>query len=118
MKHIDNAAHVGGLAAGALIAAAWRRGTYSRSATIACVAGSTLLCVAAGLSTAYRDATDRFALLDVNERANRVVAALSRGDCAGARRALVATEAVAEGAPEVAGLRKEVETACPPGSLP
>jgi rhomboid protease GluP len=119
MKHIDNAAHVGGLAAGALIAAAWRRGAgYSRTATIACVVGSTLLCAAAGLSTAYRDATDRFALLDVNERANRVVAALSRGDCAGARRALVATEAVAEGAPEVAGLRKEVESACPPGSGP
>jgi hypothetical protein len=116
MKHIDNAAHVGGLAAGALIASAWRRGVaYSRRATVACVAGATLLCVAAGLSTAYRDATDRYASLDKNERSHLVGVALDRGNCQEAWRALVATEAVAEDSPDVAGLRKGVESACPPG---
>jgi rhomboid protease GluP len=118
MKHIDNAAHVGGLAAGALIASSWTRGVaYSRKATIACVAGATLLCVASGLSTAYRDATDRYALLGKNERSHLVSAALEQGDCAEARRALVATEAVAdEDSPDVVGLRKGVESACPPGT--
>jgi hypothetical protein len=108
---------VGGLVAGALIATSWRRGVaYSRVAMIACIAGSTLLCLAAGLTTAYRDATDRFALLAPNERAHLVVAALQHGDCNGARQALVATEAVAEDAPEVLGLRKDVDSACPPGT--
>jgi hypothetical protein len=117
MKHIDNAAHVGGLAAGALIASAWRRGVaYSRGATIACIAGSTLLCVAAGATTAYRDATNPFALKDLDARISDVQTALTNGRCDKARRALVAAEAVGEGRPEVRGLRAHVDTACPPGT--
>jgi rhomboid protease GluP len=116
MKNIDNAAHVGGLAAGALLASAWRRGVaYSRNATIACVAGATLLCVAAGLTTAYRDATDRYASRGKNDRSDAVSTALERGDCKEARRALAATERVAEDSPDLAGLRKAVESACPLG---
>jgi hypothetical protein len=74
------------------------------------------MCLASGAATAYRDATDPFALLGPNERAHLVQTALSRGDCAMARRALVATEAVAEGEPAIRGLRAEVDSACPPGS--
>ncbi len=116
-KNIDNGAHLGGVVSGGAIATMWRRGVaYSPAATFACVAVSTVVCLAAGAATAYRDATDPFALLGPNERAHLVQAALARGDCAMARRALVATEAVAEGAPEIRGLRSEVESACPPGT--
>jgi len=117
LKNIDNGAHFGGVVSGGAIASMWRRGVaYSRAATFACVAVSAAMCLASGAATAYRDATDPFALLGPNERAHLVQTALSRGDCAMARRALVATEAVAEGEPAIRGLRAEVDSACPPGS--
>jgi hypothetical protein len=52
--------------------------------------------------------------MDLNDRMHHVTAALHNGDCSGARRALVASEAVADGDPGVVGLRKTVESACPP----
>jgi hypothetical protein len=117
MKNIDNAAHVGGVLAGAGIATTWRRGVaYSSVATFVSVALCVVLCVASGAATAYRDATDPFSSLGLNERVEVVQKAMSRGDCPLAWRALVAAEAVAEGSPEIRGLRADVESACPPGT--
>jgi rhomboid protease GluP len=118
MKNIDNAAHFGGVIAGGAIATTWRRGVaYSSFTTYASVAVCAALCLAAGVATAHRNASDPFANLDTNARVRKVQEALHEGDCVRATRALVAAEAIAEGAPEVRGLRTEVESACPPESL-
>jgi rhomboid protease GluP len=117
LKNIDNGAHLGGVVTGSAIAALWRRGVaYSPATTFACVAVSILACLASGAATAYRDATDSFAQLGPNERTHRVQEALKRGDCAMARRALVAAEAVKGDDSSVHGLRTQVDNACPPGT--
>jgi hypothetical protein len=102
---------------GAVVASAWRRGVqYSTAARFLSIGLSAALCVAAGAAVVWRDVTDPYATRGLDERANLVAAALRRHDCVTARRALVATEAVADGAPEVQGLRAEVERDCPPGA--
>jgi rhomboid protease GluP len=117
VQGIDNAAHVGGIVSGCIIASIWRRGIhYSRTATLLSLGLSAAVCVAAGGAVVWRDATDPFGQLDANDRSNQVVLALKRHNCAGARRALVATEAVSPPTPDLTGLRLEVDRACPPGS--
>ena len=69
-----------------------------------------------GGAVVWRDATDPYALRGPNERSDLVVLALKHHDCAGARKALVATEAVSAPTPELDGLRAEVDRACPPGT--
>jgi rhomboid protease GluP len=115
---IDNAAHFGGVVAGVAIAMTLRRGVaYPSLTTYASVVVCAALCLAAGLTTAHRDATDPFGNVETDVRVRMVQEALHEGDCIQARRALVASEAVARGAPELRGLRATVENTCPPGSL-
>jgi hypothetical protein len=116
-RGIDNAAHLGGMVAGGVVASAWRRGVqYSPTTTWLSIALSALVCIGAGAGVVWRDATDPYALRGPNERSDLVVLALRRHDCGGARRALVATETVAPESPELDGLRTEVERSCPPGA--
>jgi rhomboid protease GluP len=111
---IDNAAHVGGLLGGCAIAALWRRGvTYSPARTAVAVGASALLCLASGAVVAWRDRTDPYSVHDWNARSRLVGLALERGDCVGARRALLATEALGEETPELEGLRRAVDETCP-----
>jgi rhomboid protease GluP len=114
---IDNAAHVGGMVSGCLVAAAWRRGVhYSRMATVASIALSLAVCLGAGAAVVWRDVTDPYALRGPNERADLVVLALRHHDCPAARTALRATEMVSAPTPELEGLRSQVDRMCPPGT--
>jgi len=115
---VDNAAHIGGLVAGIAMAALWRRTVvYSRARTAFVVGASGALCVAAGAIIAWRDRTDPYAGLDVNERLLTVQLALDQSDCAGARQAMRAAERVGGDRPELAGLRTVIESRCPPEPL-
>jgi rhomboid protease GluP len=116
VKGIDNAAHIGGIVSGGLIASAWRRGIqYSKSATVLSMAASAAVCLWAGAAVVWRDATDQYGQKGPNERSNLVEDELGHRNCAEARRALVATEAVSPPTPELLGLRRQVDEACPPG---
>jgi rhomboid protease GluP len=117
VKGIDNAAHIGGMVSGCLIASAWRRGIqYSKSATVVSMAASAAVCIWAGAAVVWRDASDPYGQEGPNDRAEHVERALLQRNCTEARRALVATEAVSPPTPELVGLRRHVDDACPPGA--
>ena len=117
VKGIDNACHLGGVVSGCLVATAWRRGVkYSVRGTFAAIGLSSALCLASAVAVIWRDASDPFALLGPNDRGHLIQLSLAKHDCAAARRALVATEAVAEASPELEGLRAQVDRECPPGA--
>ena len=113
--NIDNAAHLGGIAAGCVIATVWRRGIrYSRRATILSIGGAATVCVVAGLLVAWRAMTDPLASVDANQRAQLTQRAFERLDCDGAKRLLALTEQSGVDSPELQGLRSAVRAKCPP----
>jgi hypothetical protein len=104
------------MVSGCIVAVLWRRGIqYSKTATFLSIGVSAAICLASGAAVVWRAATDPLASQGANERAEHVVEALAKRDCAAARSALAATEAVAEPTPELEGLRSEVARVCPPG---
>jgi rhomboid protease GluP len=114
VQGIDNAAHVGGLASGCVVAMLWRRGvTYSARATAIMVGVCAALCLASGAVVAWRDRTDPYTLLDFEGRLLVAQRAMLRGDCATAREALAAAQAIKEGKPEDRGLEHAIEQSCP-----
>ncbi len=116
---IDNAAHVGGLVSGCITAALWRRGIhYSTRATVLSIAGSAAICIAAGVTLLWRGATDPLTSLGAEGRSDLVERALSRHDCAEARRLLLATEGTGLSAAARNGLRNAVEVECPAPKAP
>jgi membrane associated rhomboid family serine protease len=111
--NIDNAAHLGGAIAGGAIAAMWRRGyRYTERATRA-ILGSCLavlvLCIAI---VAWRDGTDRFAAMTLQDRAHFTGDALAAGDCRDAYEGLLAVERLRAKMAPVTSLRSQVEMTC------
>jgi hypothetical protein len=80
------------------------------------MAASAAVCVWAGTAVVWRDATDPYGQHGPNDRSNLVEHELLRHNCGEARRALVATEAVSPPTPELVGLRRQVDSECPPGA--
>ncbi len=109
---IDNAAHLGGAVAGALIASGWRlHHVYSRavSARILAVSGGLLVgCIAL---VAIRDRTNPFAGMLLQDRHEFTLQALADGRCGDAQRGLLAVEHLRASMAKVE-LRSFVEGTC------
>ncbi|HSY22136.1 MAG TPA: rhomboid family intramembrane serine protease [Polyangiaceae bacterium] len=109
---IDNAAHLGGALAGAVIASGWKlQRVYSRgaSAVILAVSGGTLVaCIAL---VAIRDRTNPFAGMLLPDRHEFTLQALADGRCGDAQRGLVAVEHLRANMAKVE-LRSFVEGTC------
>jgi rhomboid protease GluP len=110
---IDNAAHLGGAMAGALIASLWKRGyRYSAGATRAILAGCLgVLVVCIGV-VAWHDRTDRFASMTLEARREFTWDALREARCRDAQDGLRAVERLRAWAAPVTSLRTQVEAVC------
>lgn len=111
--HVDNAAHLGGALAGAVIALTWRPDSrYSPRATaavlIAC-SGVLLGCIAVD---SFRDRSDFFAAMDLQARDDFTIEALREGRCRDAHEGLAAVERLRAGLGPVTSLRQVVEATC------
>jgi rhomboid protease GluP len=110
---IDNAAHIGGAVAGAVIAMLWRRGlVYGTGRKVAWIGASVLFVLAAGARVVERDLRDPYATLMVADRINVAMGALEAGDCAVARTAIGRAARLTPDAPEVLDGRQAVAQAC------
>ncbi|MDP9149977.1 MAG: rhomboid family intramembrane serine protease [Myxococcota bacterium] len=109
---IDNAAHLGGAAAGAAMASLWRRSfTYSPAATKAVLAvctGALALCIAI---VVVRD-RDPFATMTLQERSSYTNEALADGRCRDAREGQLAVERLRGKLAPVTSLRAQVDAVC------
>jgi rhomboid protease GluP len=112
--NIDNAAHVGGAIAGAVIAALWKRGKrYSSKATAAILGACCAVLVGCIAVVALRD-RDHFASMDLQARVEFAGDALSDGSCHDAQAGLAAVERLSSKAQAhvASEVRQEVEQAC------
>jgi rhomboid protease GluP len=89
LAQIDNAAHIGGALAGAMIALTWERGfTYAVRSQQAILAACVGLVLASGAIVYVRNHTDPFLFMDVDERMKAAYGALQSGRCDNARSAM------------------------------
>jgi membrane associated rhomboid family serine protease len=109
---IDNAAHIGGAVAGAIIATTWRGQRQSPTATAAILAACAGVLVACVAVVAYHDRTDRFATMLLPERSQSVERALREGRCRDAYTALVAVDRLRDPIGPETSLRDRVDRLC------
>lgn len=111
--HIDNAAHIGGAVAGAVVASTWRRGyRYKPAATAAILAASVGVVAAAIGALAWHDRTDRFAAMSLEDRSSFTMDAIALGHCKDAREGLASVDRLRAWAAPVTSLRTHVEAVC------
>jgi rhomboid protease GluP len=109
----DNAAHVGGAIGGAAVAAMWRRGyQYSPGATKVVLGACLALLVGCIGVVAWRDATDPFAGMTLQERSDFTNDALADGRCRDAHDGFLAVERLRGKMAPVTSLRVQVEATC------
>ena len=89
IAQIDNAAHIGGAVAGAILAATWARGfSYSLRAQQAIIAACIGLVIMSGAVVFVRNRTDPYLFMDPDERMTAAGSALRAGRCDRARTAM------------------------------
>jgi rhomboid protease GluP len=110
---IDNAAHIGGAVAGAVIAMLWRRGlVYGPGRKAAWMGASVLMVLATAARVVERDLHDPFATSMADERVAIAISAMEGGDCALARTAIARAARLTPAAKEVTETRAAVARAC------
>ena len=110
---IDNAAHVGGAIAGGVVASLWVRGyRYSEAMTDVRMGLSAAVLVACIAVVAWRDRTDPFAAMMLQDRFDYTHAALYAGRCPDARQGLAAVERLRGTMAHVTSLRVQVDGVC------
>ncbi len=109
---VDNAAHLGGAAAGVAVAWFWRRRPHS-PAFVARVVGACVAVLLACIAVvALHDRSDPFAALDLRDRSDFTSEALADGRCGDARQGLLAVERLRGPMAPVTSLRSMVEATC------
>lgn len=109
----DNAAHVGGALGGAVVAATWRRGfQYTKRAQNMIFAACAAVVVTAGAVVFVRDRSDPLLFLDVEQRTHVALERLGKGDCDGARVAMVRASQMDPRNRAIRTLSEEIEREC------
>jgi rhomboid protease GluP len=112
---IDNAAHVGGALTGGVIASLWTRGyRYSQAMTDVWMGVSATVLIVCITLVAWRDRTDIFAAMMLQDRVDYTHAALYSGRCRDAREGLAAVERLRGSMAHVTSLRMQVDASCGP----
>ncbi|HEY8076087.1 MAG TPA: rhomboid family intramembrane serine protease [Labilithrix sp.] len=113
LLHVDNAAHVGGAAAGLLVAIMWRR-TYTPAVREkrAILAGCVALVLASSALVYWRDRNDPFLFLDLGERTNIALEAWGAGRCGRARTAIERAITMDRTNRALQGLRADIMREC------
>lgn len=115
VAQLDNAAHIGGAAAGALVALTWRQGAVpsARSETtilFACVAAI----IGSGVVVVVRDRTDPYLFMRVEERARAAEHALYQGNCSAARALIARSLRMDSSHREARSVAEQIERRCTP----
>jgi rhomboid protease GluP len=111
--HIDNSAHLGGAVAGAVIASSWRRGQRYGTTSTAVSLGLCFAVLGASIGVlAWRDRTDRFATMTLEDRSSFTLDATAEGRCGDAREGLTAVGRLRGWAAPVTSLSNHVDAVC------
>jgi rhomboid protease GluP len=111
--HVDNAAHVGGAVVGAVVAIGWRGARpYSERATRIALGACTAVVVGCIAVVGWRDRTDPYATLILQERDEATKLAVAEGRCRDAHEGLRAVERLRDRLAPVSQLRDRVEGIC------
>jgi rhomboid protease GluP len=115
---VDNAAHLGGALAGAMVATTWRRvATTSRRATAAIITIGVVLVVASSVTVFVRVRTDPFLFLDVEGRLSVAREARRAGRCDRALTAMRRAIAMDPKGTAVRELDAEIQRDCASGEM-
>jgi rhomboid protease GluP len=113
IAQIDNAAHIGGALAGAIVAATWQRGfTYAPRAQRSILLASLALVLGAGGVVFVRNHTDPFLFMNVEERMRAADEAVRAGHCSHARAAMQRAVGMDPGNGFIRAQAKQIEREC------
>lgn len=113
MVQVDNAAHIGGVLGGAMIAASWQRGVeYGVRAQKWIVAISVGIVLLAGFTVFVRNRTDPYLFMNVEERASSAFNAARQGRCGDADRIWKRAVQLDPGNLAVRELSKDIDRMC------
>jgi len=113
IAQIDNAAHIGGAVAGAVLALSWERGvSYAGKRTRAIVGGCVAVVLLSGAGVWVRNHTDPFVFMDVEERIQAALTANQDGKCDRARAAMQRAQQMDPSNGSIHALVEEIDRQC------